>query len=56
MKSDILASRTCRYAVKKYDHYTRIETEDLEVILKAINLSPTSYGLQPFNLIHVMGD
>ena len=56
MKSDILASRTWRYAVKKYNDSKRIEAEDLEVIFKAINLAPTSYGLQPFKLIHVKGD
>ena len=56
MKSDILASRTWRYAVKKYNNSKRIEAADLEVIFKAINLAPTSYGLQPFKLIHVKGD
>ncbi|MAJ32326.1 MAG: NAD(P)H-dependent oxidoreductase [Flavobacteriaceae bacterium] len=56
MKSEILVSREWRYAVKKYDKSKNIEVEDLELILKAINLAPTSYGLQPFKIIHVKGD
>ena len=56
MKSEILVSREWRYAVKTYDKSKNISIEELELILKAINLAPTSYGLQPFKIIHVKGD
>lgn len=42
-----------RYATQKYDPTKKISTEDMQEILEAINSAPTSYGLQPFQLIHV---
>ncbi|MDF3026911.1 MAG: nitroreductase [Fluviicola sp.] len=42
-----------RYATQKYDPTKKISTEDMQEILEAINSAPTSYGLQPFRLIHV---
>jgi len=40
-----------RYATKKFDSDKKLAQEDLNTILRAINLAPTSYGLQPFNVI-----
>lgn len=42
-----------RYATQKYDSTKKISQEDMQEILEAINSAPTSYGLQPFKLIHV---
>jgi len=42
-----------RYATQKYDPAKKISKEDMQEILEAINSAPTSYGLQPFKLIHV---
>jgi len=42
-----------RYATQKYDPAKKISKGDMQEILEAINSAPTSYGLQPFKLIHV---
>jgi nitroreductase / dihydropteridine reductase len=42
-----------RYATQKYDPTKKISSADMQEILEAINSAPTSYGLQPFKLIHV---
>jgi len=42
-----------RYATQKYDPTKKISSGDMQEILEAINSAPTSYGLQPFKLIHV---
>jgi nitroreductase / dihydropteridine reductase len=42
-----------RYATQKYDPTKKISDQDMQEILEAINSAPTSYGLQPFKLIHV---
>ena len=42
-----------RYATQKYDPTKKISQKDMLEILEAINSAPTSYGLQPFKLIHV---
>lgn len=40
-----------RYATKAFDPDKKISTEDLEQILEAGNLAPTSYGLQPYQFV-----
>lgn len=40
-----------RYATKKYDPTRKVSQEDLEKILEAIRLTPTSSGLQQFRLL-----
>ncbi|MCX6795379.1 MAG: nitroreductase family protein [Candidatus Falkowbacteria bacterium] len=42
-----------RYATKKFDLNKKVSTIDLEKVLEAIRLAPTSYGLQAFHL-HVI--
>ncbi|MGL6128668.1 NAD(P)H-dependent oxidoreductase, partial [Chryseobacterium artocarpi] len=42
-----------RHAVKAYDHTKKVSTEDLNKILEAARLAPTSSGLQPFRVIVV---
>jgi nitroreductase len=42
-----------RAAVKKFDPSKKITAEQLDNLLSAIQLAPTSYGLQPFKVIVV---
>lgn len=42
-----------RHAVKAYDSTKKVSEEDLNKILEAARLAPTSSGLQPFRLIVV---
>lgn len=42
-----------RYATKKFDHAKKLTTEQLESVLTAVQLSPSSYGLQPYRIIVV---
>lgn len=45
-----------RYATQKYNAAKKISEADMTEILEAINSAPTSYGLQPFKLIHVKSE
>ncbi len=38
-----------RFATKEFDINKKVSVEDLEKIIEAIRLSPSSYGLQPFH-------
>lgn len=40
-----------RYATKKFDTTKKISSENLEFLKEAINLAPTSYGLQPIKVL-----
>ncbi|MBQ0117934.1 MAG: NAD(P)H-dependent oxidoreductase [Flavobacterium sp.] len=42
-----------RYATKKYDPTKKVSTENLDKIIEAARLAPTSSGLQPFKLLVV---
>jgi nitroreductase/dihydropteridine reductase len=42
-----------RYATKKYDPEKKVAQEDLNRILEAARLAPSSYGLQPYKVIVV---
>lgn len=42
-----------RHAVKAYDPSKKVSREDIEKIVEAARLAPTSSGLQPFSLILV---
>lgn len=42
-----------RYATKKFDSSKKISNADLELIKEAIQLTPTSYGLQLFKVLIV---
>lgn len=42
-----------RYAVKKFDHTKKVSAEQLDTLLKTVKLAPSSYGLQPFEIIVV---
>ena len=42
-----------RYATKKYDPTKKISEENLDKIIEAARLAPTSSGLQPFRVLVV---
>lgn len=43
-----------RYATKVYDPSKKITQEQLDALLQAVRLSPSSYGLQPYEVIVVL--
>jgi nitroreductase len=49
--STLISSLNWRYATKKYDAHKKITDEQFEVLLDAIQLAPTSYGLQAFQTV-----
>lgn len=49
--STILEPRNWRYATKKFDTDKKVSEEDLQTLLGAILLSPSSYGLQPYHVL-----
>ena len=40
-----------RFATKKFDPSKRVSSENLEKILTAIRMAPSSYGLQPYHVL-----
>lgn len=40
-----------RYATKKFDATKKITSEDLDILMEAIRLSSSSYGLQPYKIL-----
>ena len=48
---DILQILNWRYATKKFNPEKKLEENKLAVLLESVNLSATSYGLQPFRLL-----
>jgi nitroreductase len=42
-----------RYATKKFDPAAKVSEAELQELLLNVQLAPTSYGLQPFNVIDV---
>lgn len=50
---DILKKLAWRYATKKFDPAKKLDERQLERILRATQLSASSYGLQPYKVIVV---
>lgn len=48
--SDFITNQKWRYATKKYDTFKKISNEDFETLKEAIQLSTSSYGLQPYTI------
>ncbi|RAR46313.1 NAD(P)H-dependent oxidoreductase [Flavobacterium lacus] len=48
--SDFISNQNWRYATKKFDATKKISSEDLETLKDAIQLSTSSYGLQPYKV------
>lgn len=44
-----LANLNWRYAAKKFDTTKKVSDEDMNKILEAIRLTPTSFGMQPYH-------
>lgn len=54
MKSqEIIDKLNWRYAVKGFDSSKRITDEQLEILISAVQLAPSSLGLQPYKVIVV---
>lgn len=53
MHSNILQALNWRYATKKFDITKKVSDIDLNTILEAARLAPSSSGLQPYKLIVV---
>ena len=49
--SDFLEALNWRYATKKFDKTKKIPEDFLQKLLSAMNLAPSSYGLQPYEIL-----
>lgn len=49
----ITQALTWRYATKKFDPTRKVSAADFKIIIESVRLAPTSFGLQPFRLLHV---
>ncbi len=47
----LLESSAWRYATKKFDPSKKVTQEQIDQIIEAVKLAPTSSGLQPFQLL-----
>ena len=52
-KTEILNSYKWRHACKEFDATKKISNEDLDFLFDVISLSPSSFGLQPFEVLVV---
>ncbi|TRO65537.1 NAD(P)H-dependent oxidoreductase [Christiangramia sabulilitoris] len=50
-KSSYIEDLNWRYATKKFDKNKELNQDDLNVLLESIQLSASSYGLQPYEII-----
>lgn len=50
-KNAILEALNFRHATKRFDPNKKISDEDFSLILEAARLSPSSFGLEPWNII-----
>lgn len=51
--ANFIENQEWRYATKKFDATQKVSAEDFETIKKAIQLSASSYGLQPYQVFVV---
>lgn len=49
----ILEALKWRYATKKFDSSRKLNENQVQMLLEVLNLTPTSYGLQPLKFIRV---
>ena len=54
--SEVINHLNWRYATKKFDPSKKLDEEKLNRILEAIRLTPTSSGLQPFEVFVVKNE
>lgn len=50
MSQSFLDNLNWRFATKQFDSEKKVSEEDLQKVLEAIRLTPTSFGLQPFHV------
>jgi len=48
--NDFISNQKWRYATKKFDSSKKINSKDLAILKEAIQLSTSSYGLQPYKV------
>lgn len=51
MSTNLIESLNWRYATKRFDASKKVSTDDLTTLKTAVNLTATSYGLQPFRVL-----
>ena len=51
--STFIENQNWRYATKKFNSEKKVSNSDLEILKEAIQLSSSSYGLQPYKVIIV---
>jgi nitroreductase/dihydropteridine reductase len=51
MKNQLIEALQWRYATKKYDPSFQLDAKDKETLEQVLQLTPTSYGLQPLHFI-----
>ena len=51
MNKQLIEALEWRYACKKFDAEKHISSSDLDTILDSIQLTPSSYGLQPIKVL-----
>src|SRR3989344_9479902 len=49
--SEILKALNWRYATKSFDQTKKVSENDLNELLEALRLAPSSFGLQPWKFI-----
>jgi nitroreductase len=50
-KNHAISALQWRYATKKFDRTKKLSEEQLDVLLEALRLSPSSFGLEPWCFI-----
>ena len=53
MKDIIKKALSTRFTSKKFDDSQKLSQDQVDLILESANLAPTSYGIQPFQIIEV---
>lgn len=56
MQHDFIHQLEWRYAVKAFDPNKKVLEADLEKLLEAIHLAPSSFGLQPYHVFVISND
>jgi nitroreductase len=54
--NNILSSLHWRYATKHFDASKKISSDDLHILCEVMRLSPSSFGLQPRKIVHVVDE
>ena len=54
-REQILAGFNFRHAAKRFDSTKTVSNEDFELLLEVARLSPSSFGLEPWNIIIANG-